>query len=136
VVSELGRVFFVGLGERDPRLKAVHPAAAAPLLGRGALGVHDPAPRGHPVHVAGPDRLIRPEAIFVHDLSLEEVRDRREVDVRMGTNIEPTARFELSRAEMIEENERADHAALDGGEQAPYRVSSEIARARTEKVLE
>jgi hypothetical protein len=53
--------------------------------------VHDAAARGHPVHLARADHLLGAEAVAMHDLAVEEVRDRREPDVRMRAHVDAAA---------------------------------------------
>src|SRR5690606_41886476 len=50
----------------------------------------------------------------MHDLAGEEVRDRRQPDMRVRTDIDVArnSRLEDDRAHVIEEDERADHPAL------------------------
>jgi len=83
VVRERRLVFLVRERERDPQLQAVQPRTALTHFRRRPLRVHDAATRRHPVDVAGSDRSQRADAVAVHDLALEQVRDRREPDVRM-----------------------------------------------------
>jgi hypothetical protein len=48
----------------------------------------------------------------VHDLALEQVRDRCEVDVRMRSHVDAFADDELGRSHLVEEDERPDHLPL------------------------
>src|SRR5688572_18056002 len=83
-----------------------------------ALRMHDPAPRGHQVHGAALDRLHEPEVVAMHDLAFEEIRDRREADVRMRPNGDAFAGRKDRRAHVIEEYERAYRAPLRDGQHA------------------
>src|SRR5215831_5126838 len=56
--------------QRDPSLNAVHARPGPAQLGSGALRMHDAAPRGHPVDVAGRNRLHRAQTVAVQDLAL------------------------------------------------------------------
>src|SRR5262249_48070041 len=87
----------------------------------------------HPVDVARADRARRPEAVAVEDLALEEVRHRREVDVRMRAHVEAAAGRERRRAEVVEEEEGTDGAPLARRQQAAHREAvAEIALARVD----
>jgi hypothetical protein len=50
----------------------------------------------------------------MHNFAIEQVRDRRQSNVWMRTNVDfsGNAGFECDRTHVIEEDERADHAAL------------------------
>ena len=54
------------------------------------------------------------EAVAMHDRAFEQIRHGREPDMRMRAHVEPSARRERRRAEMVEENEWSDHARLAG----------------------
>src|SRR5262249_9524031 len=115
----------------DPRLDRVdRPALGARALE--ALRVRDAAACDHPVHLARPDRLLRADAVAVHDLALEEVRHRREADVRVRAHV--VARWDAARErrgpEVIEEHERADHAPRGLWEDAADLERAQIVRAR------
>src|SRR4051812_40781568 len=60
-----------------------------------------------------------------------QIRDRRESDMRMRTDVEAHAGLELRRAEVIEENERSDHARLDRRQSPPHgKAVAEVDRPR------
>ena len=59
-------------GQRDPGLDAVQAVALGARLLE-ALAVRDAAPRRHPVHLVRADRLLRADAVAVHDLAVEQV---------------------------------------------------------------
>src|SRR4029078_12085136 len=74
VMRERGLDFLALDRQADPRLDAVHRAA----FGAGALEalrMRDAAPGGHPVHLAGADRLLRAQAVAMHDLPLQPIRE-------------------------------------------------------------
>jgi len=73
----------------------------------------DAAAGVHPVHVAGADRLCGAQSIAVENLAFEQVRHRRQIDVRMRAHIEALAYGEMPGAELVPENERPDHAFFD-----------------------
>src|SRR5207302_1445586 len=98
VVRECRRGLLVFGGKRDPALETMHPAAAGDVLRIGALGMNDPAPRRHPVHLAGADRLARTEAVPMHDFTGEKVGYRGETDVRMWAHGDALAGCKIGRS--------------------------------------
>ena len=80
------------------------------MIGRGALGMNDAATRGHPVDLAWTDRGGGPEAVAMHDLAVEQEGDGGEADMGMRPHVDALAGAELRRPEVIEEDERPDHA--------------------------
>ena len=54
----------------------------------------------------------------MHDLALEQICHRRQADMGMGADIEPLAGAQDRGAELIEEDEGADHPALGRGQHA------------------
>ncbi len=130
MVIEAGRVLFVGRRQRHPRLNPVQRPAAPARLVAGPFGVDDPAAGQHPVHVAWPDGLVRPEAVAVVHLAGEQVGHRRERDVRVRPDVDPLPGRHLARADVVEEDERTDHPASPRGERAAHAEPAQIARAR------
>src|SRR5207237_6674831 len=51
--------------------------------------------------------------VAMKDLSLEQVGDRREIDVRMRTHVDALIGQKLGRAHLVEEDEGSDHLALE-----------------------
>ncbi len=103
-----------------------------------ALGVADALTCGHPVDFAGPDHLLVAERVAMRDLAVEEVRDRRQADVRMRPHI-GRARHrsgEFERPKVIEEDERADHATLRERQHAADLEAAEIARPRRDQQID
>src|SRR5690606_32057995 len=94
------------------------------------LRMRDAASRGHPIHFAGTDRLLRSHAVPMHDLAFEQVRDRCEPDVRMRPHVDVArnTRFERDWAHVIEEDEGADHPA---GGKRQHATDFEAAKAAT-----
>jgi hypothetical protein len=90
----------------------------------------DAAAGGHPVDVAGPDDLVRSEAVAVLDRALEEVGDGGEVDVRVRAHVHALAGREGRRSHVVEEDERADHLAADVREEAADVEATQIAVSR------
>src|SRR5205807_3623231 len=110
--------------------------AAATTLLVGAHGMSYAAPGLHPVDVTRLDGRERAEAVAVHDLAVEQIAHRGEPDVRMRTHVEAVAGAELGRPEMIEEDERPDHASPRRGQRAPHREPAEVDRARHDHQLD
>ena len=105
---ELGRNLLRAFRQRNPRLNAVQePAVLAHRLE--AFGVSDAAARGHPVHFTGTNHLMKAETVAMDDLAREQVRDRRQANVRMRPHVDPPrqVRGKLHRSHVIEEHERA-----------------------------
>lgn len=65
----------LGCRKGHPGLDAMHPPAALPDGAIEPFGVADPAAGRHPVHSAGPDGLLHPRAVPVHDLTIKQVCD-------------------------------------------------------------
>src|SRR3546814_16297271 len=85
VMPEPGIRFLTFVRQRYPGLDAVHRTAVGPQLLE-ALGMGDTQARGHPVDLAGPDRLRRADAAAIPDLAIEQVSDTRKADIRMRTD--------------------------------------------------
>ena len=66
------------------------------------------------------DRRFAAHAVAVHDLAREKIGDGGQADMRMRANVDMArnARRHVDRPHMIEEHERADHAALRMGKDA------------------
>src|SRR5690349_1886193 len=113
VVCESRVDLFVFLWQSNPGLYAVY-ASALSACALEPLRVRYAASRGHPVDLAGPDRLLRADAIAMHDLAFEKIRHCRKPDVRVRPYIDRSwyARSESSGPHMIEEDERTHHAPL------------------------
>ncbi len=96
--------------------------------------MHDSAPGRHPVDLAGTDRLMRAEAVAVDDLALDQIRHRRQADVRMRTHVESlTGRHRLS-AHLVEEGERSNHTARRRGKDATDSEATELTGPRIDHV--
>src|ERR1700734_190423 len=106
------------------------------MIGGGALGMHDAAPGGHPVHRAGPDRHRGAEAVAMHDLAVEQVGDGGEPDMRVRPHVDAVAGLEHRRPEMVEEDERPDHARTPRRQRAMHLEAAEIDRARYDQLLD
>src|SRR5690606_7347827 len=94
---------------------------AATILEWCALRMHNTAPGCHPVHITRLDSLDNTQTIPVQNRTLVKVSDGREANVRMRTDIQPMAQSETLRPHLIEEDERAHHPTLPGGQGAPHR---------------
>src|SRR5262245_38905564 len=107
----------MALGQCHPGLKAVHAKACALHLRFCALAVSDAAAGGHPVHVAGADRLSMTQAVAVEDAALKQVGDGGKPNMRMGPHLHAVAAWRHDHwAEMIQEDEGPDHAPLRVGQ--------------------
>src|SRR3546814_12452736 len=75
-----------------------------------ALGMGDAAPRRHPVDLAGADDLLDAEAVAMGKLSVEEIADGRQPDMRMGLHIggAKSLRRQTQGPARVEEDGRAD----------------------------
>src|ERR1700681_923343 len=106
------------------------------MIGGGTLGMHDAAPGGHPVDRAGPDRHRGAKTVAMHDFAVEQVGDGGEPNMRVRPHVDAVAGFENRRAEMIEEDERPDHARAPRGQRAMHWEPAEIDRARHDHLLD
>src|SRR5690348_18419633 len=91
--------------------------------------MHDPTSRCHPVHRAWTDRHHCTKAVAVDYFAVEQISDRREIDVRMWANIDTLANAELRRAHLVEENKRADHLPSTGRQCTANLEATKIAGA-------
>src|SRR6267378_1459687 len=106
MMTERRLTLFMRLGQRHPRLQAVHRVTRRPDLWGRPFGMNDADAGGHPVDVARLDALHRSRAVAVHLRTLEQVRDRGEPDMRMRAHIDALTRRKVDRAEVIEKYER------------------------------
>ena len=134
-MRERGIGFLVFVGQRDPGLDAVQRAAFGARLFE-SLGMGDAAAGDHPVHFFGLDCLHHAHAVAMHDLAREQVGHRRESDVRMWTHVDGLreAGGEVLRADVIEEDEGADHVPPRVRQHAPDFEASEIATALVDDI--
>ncbi len=71
----------------------------------------------------------------MHDGAFEEIGERCQADVRMRSHIVVRAGLDVDRAEVVEEDERADGAAVGLRQQAAHReAAAEIAGLRGERL--
>ena len=97
----------------------------------------DAAARGHQIHRAGRDLLDIALAVAVHDAAVEQIGDGGKPDMRMRAHVHALAGHKLNRAEMIEEDEGADHLALAMRQGAAHREAvAKIAGARHDDQLQ
>ena len=105
-----GRVdLFLSVRQRQPGLHAVDPPGQIALGRQPAFGVDDAAPGGHQVDLAGADRGKAAQTVAVVDCSCEQPGDRGDPDMRMRAHIHAGSGGQVSRAELIDENERSHH---------------------------
>src|SRR5678815_4514778 len=101
----------VAVWKRGPELHAVQ---AARVVDRCPLCVRDGPPRRHDVHAAGTKECFLLQAVVVHDLAVEQPRDRLQTDVWMRSDVHAAALRERRWSEAIEEAPRSDESfALD-----------------------
>jgi len=74
----------------------------------------------------------------MHDLAIEQVRDRRQPNVWVGSHVHRlrNAGLEIHRPQVIEENERAHHAPGRIRQHAAYFEATEIPAALVNDELE
>src|SRR5664279_460307 len=93
--------------------------------------MNDATPGGHPVDLARFDRRRGAKTVAMHDFAVKQISDGGEPDMRMWPHVEAVAGLELRRAEMIEKDERPDHARTRRRQGAPHvKTIAEIDRAR------
>ena len=69
----------------------------------------DAAAGGHQIDRAGLDHRVAADAVAMLDRAVEQIGDGGEVDVRVGADVHALARRQPRRAELVDEDERADH---------------------------
>src|SRR5580692_388981 len=106
------------------------------MIGGGALGMHDAAAGGHPVHRAGPDRHRGAKTVAMHDLAVEQVGHGGKPDMRVRPHVDAVAGFEHRRPEMVEEDERPDHARATRWQRAMHLEAAQIDRAWHDELLD
>src|SRR5439155_5639952 len=99
-----------------PDLEAVHAAPPLADVARRHLGVHDTAPGGHPLHVAGGDHAPVSRGVLVLELALQHVRDRLESAVRMIGRALGLAGAVARRPHLVEQQKWIDEGQPAGGE--------------------
>src|SRR5262249_43930801 len=129
-MAEAGRPFLLARRQRHPALQAMDRLVVAAMLRRGALGVHDAASRRHPIDLARTNGGSGAEAVAMHDLAVEQEGDPGKADMRMRPHVDALARAEMRRPEMVEEDERADHAPPGVRERAADVEMADIDAAR------
>ena len=74
----------------------------------------DAAAGGHQVDRARLDHRVSADAVAMLDRAFEQIGDGGEVDVRVRANVHALAGGKPRRAELVDEDERADHGPLAG----------------------
>ena len=127
MVHERRSGLFIRGRQCDPRLDAVQQSAV--LAHRfEALGMRDAATRGHPVHVAGTNHLMKPR--LSRCTISPAYRYVIVASPMCGCGRTSTLRGRIAaicRTHVIEEDERPDHAALRPRQHAPDFEAAEIA---------
>src|SRR5207244_10892013 len=116
--------------QRDPAYEPMARCAGLPVVGVRAVGMTDAATRGHPIDFAWSEHHGGAQTVAMHDLAVEKESDGGEPDMRMRPHVEALAGAKLRRSEMVEEDERADHAPIDVGQGATHREMTYVHAAR------
>ena len=95
----------------DPRLDAVQIRNNIQVIAS-TLRVDNASAGGHEIYGARPNRLDETQAISMHDLSLEEIGNGCDANVRVRSHVDSLAGWKFCGAHVIEENERSNHAPL------------------------
>src|SRR6185295_13015609 len=114
---------------RHPGLQAMQVVARGTQIRTGALRMHDPAARRHPVDVARTNGLHHAEAVAVLDLAFEQISHRGKTDMRVRTHVYPLPRRKSDRPHVIEEDEWPDHAPAAIRQDAADLETTEVALA-------
>ncbi len=126
--GRFGLLIFFRQGE--PELQGVQRVACGTGFRSGSLRMDDPPAGDHEVDFTRLYRLDHAEIVAMQDLAFEQVGDRRQVDMRMRTDVNPVTRCEFSRPGMVEKDKRADHFTLRCGQAAPDGKTAEILLVR------
>jgi hypothetical protein len=81
----------------------------------------------HPIDLARPDRLDEAQAVAVQDFALEQLGQDRQAYMGMGPHIHALAHRKDGQAQLVEENERPDHAPPWRGQVAAALFSASFA---------
>jgi hypothetical protein len=101
----------------------MQPRAAGKRTGRGALDMRHATACRHPADIARLHVLFGAKAVLVQDLAFEQVRQRRQADMRVLAYVHAMAWGVVRFEHMVEEHERADTAALGRGQRAQNRLA-------------
>src|SRR5262245_33777218 len=88
--------------------------------------MNDAAAGRHPIDLAGADRLRSPEAVAMHDFSVNQEGQSREPNVGMRPHVDSLAFTQDCRSKVIEEDERADHSMARMGKGTTDREATQI----------
>jgi hypothetical protein len=88
------------------------------------------------LNTAGPNRDRGAEAVAMHDLAVEQEGDGGKPDMRMRPHVDAVPGAELGRPEMVEDDERPDHARAPRRQRAMHLKAAEIDRARHDHLLD
>ena len=92
--------------------------------------MNNAAARRHPVHIAGPYRLVETEAVTVMNFTVEEECYRRKPYMRVRANVDSVSRCKRCRAHVIEENEGADCPSFGIGQRTADLKAADIPFSR------
>ncbi len=113
-------------GRRQPDLQAVHPRAAVAQLFGGTFDVRHSAAGGHPADFAGAHALVAAEAVLVQQLTLEQVGEGGEADMRMLADVHAAAGGVIRFQHMVEKHEGADTAAFGRRQRPQDRLAFDV----------
>ena len=105
------------LGLRHPELDPVQCSRTPRVL----FGMGDPVAGGHQVELSGTDQLLRPEAVEVEHLALDQPRHRLQAHVRVRAYAERAGRVRGDRAHVVGETPGADGLARPVRKDTTYR---------------
>ena len=86
----------------------------------------DAAAGCHQVDRAGLDHLMRADAVAMLDRAVEQISDRREIDVRMRAHVHALSGRKPRRAELVDEDEGPHHGPLAGRKRAVHLEIAEV----------
>src|SRR3546814_9623653 len=90
----------------------------------------DAAARGHQVARAGADRRMGAQIVAMVDRAFEQIGYGGEIDVRMRPHVHSLPDVEMRRAELVDEDEGADHRAGFVGQGSPHVEGADIVGRR------
>ncbi len=126
-MDEAGVHLLLGLGQGEPGLDAIHgPPMAAQVFE--AFGVGHALAGGHPVDLAGLDLLVGAHAVAVGHLTLKQIGQGGQADMRVRTHVHIAGKagIEPRRSHMVEEDEGSHHAPGRVGEDAAHLESAQV----------
>lgn len=83
----------------------------------------------HPIYLAGLDLDFAAKAVFVHDAAFEQIRQRRQANVRMRRHIKIFIIVQRDRAHVVDESKRPNHTFVFEREQSAHHKIPDNIRA-------